>query len=128
MQNITGYKVLNLANRKSDYYSHNERDVVRIAPLATQQEVHVMTHIKIGDIESTGNSGGQLSKEEKGNVKGGSGYLISPGSLRAFNLQPEPPTKGAFGSIRGFNPQPEPPTMGSHGSIKGRSFRSIKGR
>ncbi|MGA0539642.1 hypothetical protein [Neotabrizicola sp. VNH66] len=40
--------------------------------------------------------------------------LITPGTIRAFNPQPEPPREmmpgaASAGTIRAFNPQPEPP-------------------
>jgi hypothetical protein len=40
--------------------------------------------------------------------------LLTPGTIRAFNPQPEPPREALDitlnpGTIRGFNPQPEPP-------------------
>lgn len=35
--------------------------------------------------------------------------LVSPGTIRGFDPQPEPPGGTAAALIRGFNPQPEPP-------------------
>lgn len=92
------------------------------APLARGGHANIRAEV-IGEPDANGLVPNLIPSIEIIDAATGNTGPVSPGTIRGFNPQPEPPGDTA-GTIRGFNPQPEPPgDVGLFGIASGQVAR-----